>query len=92
MMLFMRTTLRLDDDVAAAVKALAHKEDTSFGRMLNRVLRAGLANSGQGPRHRKRFTQDTFDLGQPAFNVDKAMAMAASLEDEEAVRKLALRK
>lgn len=84
----MRTTLRLDDDLARTLKDLAHKEDVSFGRMLNRVLRAGLA-AGKGPRAaRRRFKQRTFNLGEAAFDIDKALAFAASLEDEETLRRL----
>jgi predicted DNA-binding ribbon-helix-helix protein len=88
----MRTTVRLDDDLAQTVKELAHKEDTSFGRMLNRVLRAGIAAAKTPIQSRLRFKQGTFDMGEPAFNVDKALALAALLEDEETARKLALRK
>lgn len=87
----MRTTLRLDDDLARTLKDLAHKEDISFGRMLNRVLRAGLANkSPKSPK--RRFKQRTFSLGEPAFDVDKALAFAAAIEDEATLRKLAQRK
>lgn len=88
----MRTTVRLDDDVAAALKDMSHKEDVSFGRLLNRVLRAGLAAGKSQRKPRKPFKQQTFDLGQPAVNLDKALALAAALEDDETARKLALRK
>lgn len=92
MMTNMRTTIRLDDDIARTVKQLAHKEDVSFGLMLNRVLRAGLA-AGKGPkRSKKRFQQRTFAMGQPAFDVDQALAFAAALDDEETLRKVELRK
>ncbi len=88
----MRTTLRIDDDIAEKLKDLAHKEDVTFGRMLNRVLRAGLAAPIPTPRARKRFRQETFDLGEPGISLDKALALATALEDDEAARKLALRK
>jgi predicted transcriptional regulator len=88
----MRTTLRLDDDLAATLKEMARKEDVSFGRTLNRVLRAGLAARSQGPRGRKRFQQKTFDMGTPTFNIDKALALTAALDDDETTRKLALQK
>lgn len=88
----MRTTLRIDDDIAEKLKELAHSEDTTFGRVLNRVLRAGLAAGKSGRHLRKRFRQETFELGEPGVNLDKALALAAALEDEETGRKLALRK
>ena len=43
----MRTTVTIDDDVAAALKRRAHQEQTSFRATLNAVLRRGL--SGQDP-------------------------------------------
>lgn len=88
----MRTTLRIDDDLAQSLKDLAHKEDVSFGRMLNRVLRAGLATRKPGARTAKRFRQATFDLGEPSVNLDKALALVSAIEDEESGRKLSLRK
>ncbi|KAB2850800.1 MAG: antitoxin [Hyphomicrobiaceae bacterium] len=88
----MRTTLRIDDDLVRALKDLAHEEDISFGRTLNRVLRAGLAARRPASRSRKRFRQETFDLGEPSVGLDKALALVAAIEDEENTRKLALRK
>lgn len=88
----MRTTLRIDDDIAEKVKDLARKEDVSFGRMLNRVVRAGLSAGKAGGRPRKRFRQETFDLGETGVDLDKALALASALEDDETSRKLALRK
>ncbi len=88
----MRTTVRLDDDLATTLKQLAHKEDVSFGRMLNRILRAGLAARKPGQRARKRFRQETFDMGVPTVNVDKALARAAAMEDDVTARKLVPRK
>lgn len=88
----MRTNIRLDDDLAEIVKQLARKEDVSFGKMLNRLLRAGISGGKVNRPGKRRFKQRTFDLGEPTFNVDKALAFAAALEDEETLRKIALRK
>lgn len=41
----MRTTLTLDDDIAAKVKALCVRTGESFKAVLNRLLRAGLLSS-----------------------------------------------
>lgn len=35
----MRTTLDIDDDVLAAAKELAHRENSSAGRVVSRLLR-----------------------------------------------------
>jgi len=51
-------------------------------------LRAALAPR----RSAKRFRTTTFAMGKPAVPIDKALRLAAELEDEEIIRKLALRK
>jgi Ribbon-helix-helix protein, copG family len=38
----MRTTIRLDDDLAAKLRELAHRRRVSFREMVNLVLRRGL--------------------------------------------------
>lgn len=87
----MRTTLRIDDDLVRTLKDLAHKEDVTFGQMLNRVLRAGLTHAKSNNK-RRRFRQETCELGEPAMSLDKALALAAAIEDSETAGKLSLRK
>ncbi len=88
----MRSTVRIDDDLMIELKARAHDQSVSLTRMLNRTLRAGLARPTlDGPRT-KRFKQKTVSMGRPTVDLDKALALAARLEDEEILRKLALRK
>lgn len=56
----MRTTLTLDDDVAARLKHLAEQRQTSFKETVNEVLRRGL--SAQEARTRpRRFRVKTFN-------------------------------
>ncbi len=86
----MRTTVTLDADVAAKLKALARRRGISFKQALNQAVRAGL-----GPSHRsaRPFTQQTQAMSlRPGVNLDKALQLASALEDEELVRKLELRK
>lgn len=45
---FMRTTLTLDDDLAAKLKELAREGDRSFKEVTNEVIRRGLT-TGEGP-------------------------------------------
>jgi hypothetical protein len=46
----MRTTLDIEDDVLAAVRELARRQDTSAGQMVSRLLRAALSGvAGTAP-------------------------------------------
>ena len=86
----MRTTVTLDPDIAAKLKAIAHERGISFTEALNGALRAGL------PRERKAaraFTQYAQPMGlRPGFNLDKALQLAGAFEAEEIVRRLDRRK
>ena len=86
----MRTTTRIDDVLLDELREKARKENTSLGEVVNRVLRAGLAAPRTGRRHRHR--EKTYGMGRPSLDLRKALAAAARLEDEEVLRKLALRK
>lgn len=88
----MRSTVRIDDDLMTELKARAHAESVSLTRILNRTLRAGLAKPKPDRQRARRFKQKTVSMGRPTVDLDKALALAAQLEDEEIARKLALRK
>lgn len=87
----MRTTIRIDDDLLERLKARAATENTSLTRLVNRVIRAGLA-SRDGVRDELVHVEEAFAMGEPDIDLRKAGVLAAALEDEETVRKLALRK
>jgi Arc/MetJ family transcription regulator len=55
----MRTTLSLDDDVAAAVQRLREERNIGLSEAVNELIRAGLGV----PRQRKEFEQRTVNLG-----------------------------
>ncbi|MGH3903210.1 MAG: ribbon-helix-helix protein, CopG family [Pseudonocardiaceae bacterium] len=55
----MRTTVSLDDDVAAAVQRLRSEKHIGLSEAVNELVRAGLAV----PPQRKRFVQRTFPMG-----------------------------
>ncbi len=59
--------------------------------IVNQALHAGLEVL-QEPKAKRPFKSSTFSMGQPRVSLDKAHALAASLEDEELTRKLELRK
>jgi len=56
----MRTTIRLDDDVAAAAQRLSREAHIGLGEAINRLVRAGLR---PGPVRRRTFQQRTTKLG-----------------------------
>jgi hypothetical protein len=90
MMSVMRTTVTLDADVAAKLKALARQRGISFKQALNQAVRAGLRARRQPSPSLTRYTQP---MGlRPGINLDKALQLAFALEDEEIVRKLEVRK
>jgi hypothetical protein len=84
----MRTTVTLDPDVDAIVRRLMRERRLTFKQALNEAVRAGTRASGR----RRAFRTRSFDMGVPSVPLDKALRLAADLEDEELIRKLALRK
>ena len=87
----MRTTLTIDDVLLQDLRRMAKRRGVSLKEIVNQALRRGLAGLEQPPK-RARYRGRTFSLGTPRLDVDKALAVAASLEDEEIVRKVAVRK
>ena len=86
----MRTTVTLDPDVAAKLKAVARERGISFKEALNGAVRAGLGSKSRAARAFKQYSQP---MGLRAgFNLDKALQLSAALEDEELTRKLERRK
>jgi hypothetical protein len=63
----------------------------SFKETLNLAVRRGLGRSLESKPKRARIP--TYRMGfDPSYRWDKALAIAAAIEDEELVRKLELRK
>jgi plasmid stability protein len=73
----MRTTLNLDDDVAAQLATLSREQHRSLSRVANDVLRAGLRASRE-PRPLAPYAPPSFDTGRPLVDVtDVADALEA---------------
>lgn len=88
----MRTTLTIDDQLLRKLKRAAHEQGIPLKLLIDRLLRLGLEQSGAGGR-RKRYRCPAFAMGEPLTgNLDKALALAGDLEDDEVLRKLAIRK
>ena len=88
----MRSTVRIDDDLMADLKARAAAESVSLTRMLNRTLRAGLKDQNERTTDHRPFKQNTFRMGSPRVGIDKALALAAALADEQITRKMSVLK
>ena len=88
----MRTTVRLDDELIEQLKAKARTENISLTRLLNRALRDGLRARKPAKPEKRRFKQTTQAMGAPKMDLNKALALAAALEDEEILRELSLGK
>jgi predicted amidohydrolase len=80
------------DDILREMKARAHETGVSLTRVANDVLRVGLDRRASISRSRRRYREEVADLGEPRVNLDRALALAAQLEDEETLRKLEQRK
>lgn len=80
----MRTTLTIDDDVAAELERLRRrKSDLSLKELINDVLRRGLRELRQRPKRRKPFRTRTFEGGEPLItNFDNVAEVLAQLEGE----------
>lgn len=83
----MRTTVTLDPDADAIVRQVMHDRHMSFKQALNEVIRS---SRGRGKRGLVRTR--TFDMGPARFPIDKAIRIAAELEDDEILRELAARR
>jgi hypothetical protein len=85
-----RTTVTLDPDVAEQLKQLAQRRNVSFKVALNSAIRSGLAAERGGSRP---YRVPARPMGlTPGVDLTHALELAASLEDEEIIRKLELRK
>ncbi|MCB1030537.1 MAG: hypothetical protein KDA95_04320 [Acidimicrobiales bacterium] len=80
----MRTTVTLDPDTAAIVERSMRERNIGFKQAINDAIRAGVSASSAGTTFRTK----TYDMGMPMVNLDRALQLAADLEDDEAIRKM----
>jgi hypothetical protein len=83
----MRTTITLEPDVDAIVRRLMRERRLTFKEAVNEAIRAAAPDATHAP-----FRTPVHDLGAPALPLDKALRLAADLEDEAIINKLAARK
>ena len=86
----MRTTLTLEPDVAQLVKRSMTERGTTLKETINELIRKGFAQS-KGKKS-ENFQQKTCSMGTPLMNLDRALDLSGSLEEQEILRKLELKK
>jgi len=79
-----RTTVTLDPDTEALVRKRMNERGVGFKTALNDLVR----ESVQSAAARVPFRTVTKAMGKPRINLDKALQIAAELEDEELIRKM----
>ena len=87
----MRTTVTLAPDVERLLRQSMKEKGISLTQALNDAIRSGIC--GQESRGSHPFVQKAFHMGaEQLFRWDKALATVDAMENEELVRKPALRK
>ena len=66
----MRTTLTLDDDVAAAIERLRQAREASFKDLVNEALRRGLREMAEPRKTREPFRSRSVALGPALIGID----------------------
>jgi hypothetical protein len=85
-----RTTVNIADDLLDRLKREARRRRRPLKAVLDEALRLGL-DRVRPPARRQAFIQRTFRMGMPpGSSLDKALQLAARLEDEEMLRKQSL--
>jgi hypothetical protein len=79
----MRTTLSLDDDVAALLQQIQKKRDATLKQVVNEALRRGLEHMTQPAVPEKPFRTQPVNLGKCYFpNLDNTWEVLAEAEGD----------
>ncbi|MGI8760248.1 MAG: hypothetical protein ACR2LF_02890 [Jatrophihabitantaceae bacterium] len=79
----MRTTLTLDDDVAAALERRRVGRGTRLREEVNDLLRAGLAAVDRPSTSPDRYELPAFDPGRPLITDSRVLSELLDAEDVE---------
>lgn len=80
----MRTTLTIDDDVAAELERLRRTRDASLKDLVNEALRHGLREMTEAPKKRKPFRTKSFDCGRLLIdNIDNVWEVLDQIEGDK---------
>ncbi len=79
----MRTTIDIDADLLMRLRAEAYRRGVPFKEVLSGAIRRGLET--RPPAKRAAYKSSTFSMGAPSprYDFDKALSLAADLEDVE---------
>jgi hypothetical protein len=80
----------IDPHLLRRLRAEAQRQGVAFKELLNRVLHRGLAERSHDAV--RPYRCPTFAMGDPRHPLDRALAIADALADEEIARELTLRK
>jgi hypothetical protein len=78
-----RTTVTLDPDTEQLIRRRMRERGMSFKEALNDAIR-----SGGGAVPPARFATETASMGVSRVNLDRALQIAADVEDDELVRRM----
>jgi hypothetical protein len=79
-----RTTVTLEEDLAARLKQYAHRRQTSFKVALNTLLRRGLAAQEAPPSGRRRFSVEPHSgRFRPGIDPGKLNQLVDQLETDD---------
>lgn len=78
-----RTTVTLDSDTEQLVRRRMREHKVSFKQALNDAIREGASGRPNVPFHTM-----TAAMGQPTISLDRALQIAAELEDDVLVARL----
>lgn len=76
--------MTLDPDTEALVRRRMAERNVSFKQALNDAIREGVRT---GPVRRERATR-VVAMGKPRLDLDRALQIAAELEDDELIDKM----
>lgn len=78
----MRTTVTLDPDTEQLLRRRMRERGMSFKEALNDAIRSGARDP------ERSFRTETAAMGQSRVNLDRALQVAADLEDDDLVRQM----
>jgi hypothetical protein len=79
----MRTTLTIEDDIAAELERLRKTRDASLKQIINEALRRGIREMATRPKRREAFRTQSVSLGRLKIaNIDNIAEVLAVAEGE----------
>lgn len=79
-----RTTVTLDSDTEQLVRRRMRERGQTFKEALNDLIRGSGAEEGRSEGFRTQVAR----MGESTVNLDRALQIAAELEDDELIRKM----